>query len=126
MWEPISICVDVSETIEALAQELETLLGIKFERPDDNPYIHYQISFDQIFLTLGTHSLVNDRDLLFEDYPFEIEMSTYGFYDWEESERRLKGFSIMLFNKLRDQRKYGLLMVNNVDIKLDEFRPNNI
>jgi hypothetical protein len=69
----------------------------------------FRLRVDSCTITIGTHSLENDRDLNFEDYPFQIEV------EGSEAEAR------RIFELLRSTLKYSLLLVRDVQEKLDEF-----
>jgi hypothetical protein len=104
-------------TESEMVGDLNAALDTKFiEQPSD--YAKYLYSSPGLALDLGTHDFDNDRDMLFEQYPYVMTVRKVG---------RDPTFQAVaagrLFDALKATGRYRLLLVSDLQTKLDEFDP---
>ncbi|MCE7945829.1 MAG: hypothetical protein DYG88_00195 [Chloroflexi bacterium CFX4] len=125
MSRDLSIFIQAQTPLDVFAEELSTLLGITWQPVQDNSHIAFRaLRSDQGWaLALGTHTLQNDGDLVFEVYPYQIDIHTINVHDatLRESIRELGARTV--FDQLKALGKYGLMLVENVQIKRDVYNP---
>ncbi len=119
----LKIFVDSGESPEAFAKSLEKLSGLTLETTDDGDNLYKYSDHEHRWFTVGYHPFENDGDLHFEEYLYCIEIGIFDVYDWQERQQMLIEFARNLFDKLKASQKYHLLLVDNLQIKLDEFIP---
>jgi hypothetical protein len=104
-------------TESELVADLNTQLGTNFvEQPSE--YATYLSSSSDLALDLGTHDFENDRDMLFEEYPYVITVRKIGRNaDFQAAAAR------RVFDTLKAIGRYRLLLVSDLQSKLDEFDP---
>jgi hypothetical protein len=78
-------------------------------------YVHVDESVD---IRLGYHSLDNDRDMFFERYRYQIDI-----HSLQEDKVVQEQFGRSAFQKLKWTQKYALLLVYDLQVKLDEYDP---
>ncbi|HEV2661834.1 MAG TPA: hypothetical protein VGU68_14595 [Ktedonobacteraceae bacterium] len=121
MSRQMHIFVDTEESLEDFIQMLESLLGMSAHLHSEDREVWYELQNASMFFSVGTHEYVNDRDMLFESYLYDIEMSVTDIKDGEERLRRLKQVARSLFDTLKQSQHYQLMLVDDLQVKLDEF-----
>ena len=82
----------------------------------------YDYQSDHFYLYLIEASdYENDRDMLFEQFQYQLSVLVVGVQDWQEAERLRSDFAATAFDKVREVGHYSLLMVSNMQRKLAEF-----
>jgi hypothetical protein len=119
----IDILVNTTLSLEALAKELKAVLNIPLEQKSDKAETWYEYDDPRFNLTVGTNGLENDRNLNFEDYPYTITIWPRKPYNKENKEMWYHDFVGPMFEKLKANGQYGLMLVVDVQQKLEEFRP---
>lgn len=122
----VDVFVSAQKPIEDFVRELESLLGIKFQFiriSEDVSFYEYRNS--HVAVTVLKHDLENDRELRFEDYPYQISVRALNIDTEEERKQRREDFARLVFEKLKRTNKYNLMLVENLQLKLDEFRPRH-
>ncbi len=119
MSEGKQIFIKSNSSLEELAQELEKVIGVEFEfildDMDDKNYDRYQWSGEGIYALLkSAFGFENDVSLNFEDYQYYI-----GIRGPAKEE-----YARMVFEKLKSTEQYSLMLVHDVQIKLDEYEPH--
>jgi hypothetical protein len=109
--------------LEDIVKELETLLKLPAQRFSDEYEIWYVLHDDHTLYSVGDQEYVNDNDVHFEDYQYDIEVQATNIKDADERARHLEDAAYQLFNLLKQTKKYPLMLVDNLQIKLDEFYP---
>jgi len=120
----IQIFIQAGVPIDVLASQIGRLLSIQLEEagPTDDP--RYEYAGENIWLALiGAEDFVNDRDKNFEDYNYYLDIGTTGPKGWQEKDRLRLEFARSAFDKLRAKGSYPLLMVREMQEKLDEYIP---
>lgn len=108
-----------------LAARLGTLLGGSFQPAtflDGRPRLAYDT--DEVAVDLAPNEFENDRDLLFERYNHHLRIQgRRTARSPEEAEASARRWARELFERLREEGDLPLLLVDDGQRKLDEFRP---
>jgi hypothetical protein len=125
MADYVYVFVRAEADLADFAKELEQLLGIDLRRESDDYGTWYEFINPRAAVTLGEHEFINDRDLKFEDYRYDIQVRALRIKtdDPNEPLRRRDEFARSVFEKLKATRKYPLMLVDNLQTKLEEFHP---
>jgi hypothetical protein len=123
----MSVYIDVFAAAEialdTFVQEVEHVLGLTAKRIQESYSVCYELQDEQtVFIVSENLSLVNDGGNDFEDYNFSIGIE--GFI--QEPAKRIswqRKRAKDVFDGLKATDKYRLLMVYDVQKKLDEFIP---
>jgi len=119
----VDVFVNSPAPLGAFVREIEPLLGIKLQRLSASGETWYEFRDPSIALTVGDHELENDRDMNFEDYRYQISVRAINVWDWEKHQKRCRDFARAVFEKLKATGRYRLLLVEDIQKKLDEFHP---
>ena len=119
------IFVASHQSPEEFSKELETLLNIHLT-PAINRFgdPQYEAVDEEKRMWLALYwnlHLVNDRDLLFENYNYDIDVGLLGNATSVERIEMAKAFAREIFEKFKATRKYPLMMVYDVQYKLDQY-----
>jgi hypothetical protein len=114
-----------SENPETLKKSLEAALNVELARVENEEYICYRF-FDgeKRWFTIGTHDLDDDRAMPFSNYKYQIEIGVGGNENKDEILKQQREFAYNLFDNIRATNKYSLMLVEDVQRKLDEFVPD--
>jgi hypothetical protein len=123
MSRSIDIFVDSQAPLGVFVREIELLLGVKLQRRSESGETWYEFRDPRIVLTIGEHDLENDRDMNFADYRYDFSVRALNVKTEEERKQWREEFARAAFEKLKATRRYPLMMVENLGVKLDEFRP---
>ncbi|MEZ4668701.1 MAG: hypothetical protein R3E39_12385 [Anaerolineae bacterium] len=124
MSRNINIFVQTDEDENVFVSKLEGELGIQFEVKHNSFGTLYSF-FDSNYrwCEVGKHSLVNDRNMLFENYQYQIEIGVSNSGSATEREQALLEYAKTIFDRLRATRLYRIMLVEDVQIKIDEYDP---
>ena len=119
MSSSVSVFVNASEGLDSFAKTMSNLLELPL-RPDIDGYgrpcyIHRDESLE---ITVGTHDLENDRDILFDLYRYQIDIRSF-----QRDEAAQEQYARSVFQKLKETTKYALMLVYDVQRKLDQYDP---
>jgi hypothetical protein len=121
-----NLFLDSPVALEAISREVGDLLGIAFQRVDSGEGPTYQYNSPDCFLSLrGGHGMVNDRDMKFEDYAYQLEVLSRRTSDSKRDRDKCSQFARRLFEKLKITGRHRLLLVENLQKKLDSFEPES-
>jgi hypothetical protein len=123
MSRPMDVFIVSKEPLEDIVKELETLLKMPAQRFSDNYETWYVLHDEHTLYSVGDHEYVNDNDAPFEDYQYDIEVQATNMKDAEERTKHQEDAAYRVFNLLKQVKKYPLMLVDNLQIKLDEFHP---
>ncbi|MCH8291886.1 hypothetical protein IH992_12395 [Candidatus Poribacteria bacterium] len=126
MPKNVDIFVGSEAPIKTFVKEMETLLGIKLHAISDGEEIFYEFRDPQIVLTVGTHDFVNDRDMNFEDYRYDLSVRALNVSTEEHRKKWRDKFVRFVFQKLKASHKYQLMLVEDIQVKLEAFCPKSI
>ena len=126
MSHDFDVFVDATLEPSEFAREIERILGVKLEaNPVPNvPELLFRYSdvhtkwFDIIL-----HRLVNDRELDFENFRYELAIGRFNIQSGDDRVRLQQEYGHEIFDLLRKSNKYGLLMVDNLQQCVDRFEP---
>jgi predicted HTH domain antitoxin len=123
----IDILVDTEQPLQAFVYELEQILHISFEKWSelDADLEGYESSDELYTIGITTHEYVNERDLRFEEYRYDVGIEAKYRESWEKTSEEWRAFAQHIFDKLKATGKYRLLMVENLQRKLDQFDANS-
>ncbi len=123
MSQDIDILVNAELSLDGLAKEVEALLGIPSHCVTENDETWYEYQDEHTFLTLGNHDYVNDQGIDFESYEYDIEVFAINIKAAEERQQWLYESARRIFHTLQETQKYALVLVDNLQVKLEEFIP---
>src|SRR5438045_2362106 len=70
-------------------------------------------SDEHVILTLGEHDFVNDREMMFEQYPYHIGIRAIGARNEDDRTAWRDRLVNQLYKKLKDKNRYRLLLVED-------------
>ncbi len=123
MSRSIDIFADAKAPLGIFMREIETVLGFKLQRVDEGGETWYEFRNPRIVLTVGEHDFETDRDMNFADYRYNLSVRALNINTEKERKQWREEFARAVFEKLKATRRYPLMMVENLGVKLDEFRP---
>jgi hypothetical protein len=127
----INLFIDGETSLDALSKELNALLDIKLKEggrdadppPDGNEYTDSLYHF--FLILVDNHGLINDRDMNFEDFRYELSVLEKRRMPNEISRRKCLEFSKMAFDILKRTGKYRIMLTENVQSRVEYFDPSN-
>ena len=132
MSTDINIFVDSNESVEEFGKQVEHLLGLKLERDvakvhlDPRRYLYSYSDPERQYwfgiIQLPRYYLVNDDDMLFETYTYQLQTTAFSLNPDEKWERS-KQLAQTIFDRFKSTGRYRLLMTKNLDLKLDQYDP---
>lgn len=123
MSKSLDIFVKPKTEMENFIKQIEFLLGIKLRLIYDENENWYEYQNSTINLTLGTHEFENDKNMNFEDYDYYISIRSLNIEMEEKREKWRNDFAQNIFNKLKETQKYQIMLVDDLQKKLEEFSP---
>ena len=123
MSRTLDIFVDFPQDIEHLIKELEFILALKFELVSDGTDNWYEFCNSTITLTVGKHDFENDRDIKFEEYPYNLSIRALNISNELDRKKWRDDFASYVFQKLKATERYRLMLVDDLQVKLEEFAP---
>ena len=123
MSRTLDIFVDFPQGIEHLIKELEFILALKFELISDGTDNWYEFRNSTITLTVGKHDFENDRDINFEEYPYNLSIRGLNISNELERKKWRDDFASYVLHKLKATERYHLMLVDDLQVKLEEFAP---
>jgi hypothetical protein len=122
MAESMSTFVSSDLPLEAFVRAAEPLLKLRFRRVQDEHETWYEAITLQGRMTIGTHEFANDRDLKFEDFNYEIAFWADRGLEEDLIEHVRQDIGRQIFEAFRQTGKYTVMLVDDVQRKLDEYR----
>jgi len=123
MSRTLDIFVDFPHKIEYLIKELELILALKFELVSDGTDNWYEFRNSTITLTIGKHDFENDRDIKFEEYPYNLSIRALNISTEFDRQNWCNDFASYVFQKLKATERYRLMLVDDLQVQLEEFVP---
>ena len=124
MSRSVDIFVKADAPLEDFVRRAEAILGFDLRRIEEDPEPYYEFRDDRVVLTAGTHDLENDRDMSFEDFPYHLSIRALNLGTEEQRRTRREAFARTVFDKLKATGAYELMLVDDVQTKLEEFSPD--
>lgn len=123
MSRTLDIFVDFPQGLEHLIKELEFILALKFELISDGTDNWYEFHNSTITLTVGNHDFENDRDIKFEEYPYNLSIRALNISNELDRNKWRDEFASYVLHKLKATESYRLMLVDDLQVKLEEFAP---
>ena len=123
MSRTLDIFVDFPQEIEHLIKELEFILALKLELVSDGIDHWYEFRNSTITLTVGKHDFENDKELNFEEYPYNLSIRALNISNELDRKKWRDEFASYVLNKLKITERYRLMLVDDLQVKLEEFAP---
>src|SRR5690349_8209718 len=101
MGHYLHIFVNSIEPVSSLIAFIGEVMGEEMKAVEGDDLIIYQIAVANCYASLGRHRFVNDGNLLFENYSYQIKIRTYGFREWQDCERKMFECADHLYAALR-------------------------
>jgi len=122
----VGLFIAGAPSLKALAAEVSTLSGLKLECIHQDDSDTYQCSVHDFTLIVGEdHELENDRDMNFEDYPYDVRLWRHNPADRVQAQANTLEFAKTLFTKLRNMGRYRLMLVEDTQKKLASSGENS-
>jgi hypothetical protein len=123
MAESMNLFVASDLPLEAFVREVEPLLKLQFQRVQDEHETWYEAISAQGRMTIGAHEFVNDRDLKFEEFNYDIAFWVNRELGEDLAEQVRQEVGWQIFRALKQTGKHALMLVDDVQRKLDEYYP---
>ncbi|MEG4625146.1 hypothetical protein Q5691_12755 [Microcoleus sp. w1-18aA5] len=123
MSRTLDIFVDFPQEIEHLIKELEFILALKLELVSDGIDNWYEFRNSTITLTVGKHDFENDKELNFEEYPYNLSIRALNISNELDRKKWRDEFASYVLHKLKTTERYRLMLVDDLQVKLEEFAP---
>ena len=123
MSRTLDIFIEFPQEIEHLIKELELILALKFELFSDGNENWYEFRNSTITLTVGKHDFENDQDINFEEYPYNLSIRSLNISNELDRQKWRNDFASYVFQKLKATERYRLMLVDDLQVKLEEFAP---
>ncbi|MEZ2279013.1 MAG: hypothetical protein ACBR12_19090 [Microcoleus sp.] len=123
MSRTLDIFVDFPQELEHLIKELEFILALKLELVSDGIDHWYEFHNSTITLTVGKHDFENDRDIKFEEYPYNLSIRALNISNELDRNKWRDEFASYVLHKLKATESYRLMLVDDLQVKLEEFAP---
>ncbi len=123
MSRTVDIFVDSQVGIKTLVEEIESLLSIKLQLIIDLDETWYEYRNYRIIMTLGEHEFENDRDMYFAAHRYHISVRAVKIETETNRQHWRDEFARLVFQKLKASQKYPLMLVSDLQVKLEEFCP---
>jgi hypothetical protein len=126
MAESWYVFLAASDPLEQIVDHIAAIMRVPFHpcTPADarcyearTPYAHITI--------FGDHGFENDRDMPFEDYPYAIEIRAIRDRHLATNVEQAAQWATRLFEQLKATDRYSLLLVWDVQQKLQEHHPSS-
>jgi hypothetical protein len=121
------LCVATDEDLDAFAQRLGQLLGRPLKRVEEGGQVRWELAAPDphVDVLVYENDFVNDKDVNFEDYQIVISVRAWRLPGSNEADWKAwrEGFARTVYERLKETGRYGLMFVDGVQTKLDEYRP---
>jgi hypothetical protein len=107
--------------LESLVSTLESQLGLSFRRYEEDWGPRYEAYDGQIGIVVLEHDLVDDRDMEFSRYPYEISVEGLD-QDPVIRETQRQDYARMIYDKLTALGLYSLMLTEDAQKKVAEYR----
>lgn len=131
MAESQDIFIGYNSSLENLAQELTTLLNVKFKYVPDNEdhrFDYYTLLTKSLDVKLMTAlDFENDRDMNFGNYQYYVSARALRVAATLQDDQRLveerNRFACFAFDALKATGRFPLMLVHDMQTKIEEFSP---
>ena len=74
-------------------------------------------------ITLTVGSMIEHRDIKFEEYPYNLSIRALNISNQLDKQKWRDDFASYVFQKLKGTERYRLMLVDDLQVKLEEFAP---
>jgi hypothetical protein len=118
----MNLFVAAETNFDEFVQEINNILGLKLQKQKDEYDEWYAARTEEGLFEAWVHNFENDRDLRFEEYKYEITYWVNKSLAPEMIEEKQNEVGRRLFDKLKATKRYPLMLVYDVQSKLDEYK----
>lgn len=111
MSETTHVFVDTQTPLSEFVAEVRSWLNIQLTRVSDKYEVWYRYENEEIAVTLGFHDYVNDRDMDFEQFRYDICVRA------RRDKIRVR-FARYIFDTLQAKTRYRLMLVDHLQVML--------
>src|SRR5579859_3023737 len=107
----VALFVAGAPSLRALAEEASSLSRITFVYVNEENTERYEYSGPDFTLIVGEdHDLENDRDMNFQDYPYQVTLWRNNPPDRVQAQAKTLEFAKSLFEKFKDTGRYRIML----------------
>jgi hypothetical protein len=118
----VNLFVRGAASLAELVSQIERTTSFVFDVEHHGEETWFEYRDATVLITIGDHELSNDRDLTFEDYPFQIAFSSMINSDPVGGKRTCLDIARRLFETLQATEDYDLLLVENLQVKIASYK----
>jgi hypothetical protein len=120
----IDLFVDAHTSLPQFVRDIEAVCDIKFTKfcADAGERYEYRAPHGVVCLW-ENHALENDQDCNFADYRYELNVRPYRTAEWEHDRQAGYELAMGLFQSLQVTGRYRLMLVEELQKKLQVFDP---
>ncbi|HLJ86507.1 MAG TPA: hypothetical protein VKZ53_06770 [Candidatus Angelobacter sp.] len=120
----IGIFIEGAASLDVLARDVSSLLDLKLKQTKFEGEPRYECSAEDFDLLLyANHGLDNDRDMNFEDFTYDLIFWRRNSSDRNKSQANTLEFAWLTYAKLKETRRYLLMLVEDTQKKLASYNP---
>lgn len=119
----VNIFVGPNVPLGEMRTELESMLKMELTSTFEDDEETYRLATPSYLLILGTHDLIDDKGIPFEECPLQIALWATNVPDWETTSEECLRTASLIFEALKTSGRYRLLLIRNVQELLQEYSP---
>ncbi|MGE5322687.1 MAG: hypothetical protein ACM3SW_07490 [Actinomycetota bacterium] len=122
----VGLFISGDSPLEKLAHEISNILGIHLKRDvgTDGGIRFNNCTPNGEIIPYADHGLINDRDMHFEKYKYQLIFWRLNPQDREQAQRNTLDLGWKVFDALKQSGMYQLMLVENAQKKLASFSPS--
>jgi len=126
MAESWYVFLAASDPLEQIVDHIAAVMRVPFHPCTPADAHCYEARTPSTHITIfGDHGFENDRDMPFEDYPYAIEIRALRDRHLATNVKQTEQWATRLFEQLKAMDRYSLLLVWDVQQKLQEHHPSS-
>ena len=123
MSRKFHIFVDTKLDQAEFTKEFTLISGLILNHKPDEYGGRYETQQPEFLLDLSTHDFDNDRNLNFEAYRYDVRLIPFGITSDQEWSNFLAKVVRPLYLKMKAAGDFSLMLVDDLQAKLEEFNP---
>ena len=124
MAESLYLFIDANAPLEQIVVRIAACMELQFHKCASEGETFYETRTPHSIITIfGAHGCENDRDMHFEDYQYAVEIRPIRDLRMATNQEQTEQFTSRLFEQLKATDCYALLLVWDLQQKLQEHRP---
>jgi hypothetical protein len=125
MAESIFLFIDANAPLEQIVDHIASITALQFHKYAPAGEAFQARTPYSIITIFGDHGFENDRDMHFEDYQYTMEICAIRDLRLATNQDQTEQFAARLFEQLKATDRYALLLVWDLQQKLQEHRPRS-